>query len=103
MGLRLYAARRRGNETALSQVERLLAPLPAHCRIITVIDGHPATLAWLGSVAGHKTVPLGVEHFVQEGRIDDLYANFGLDGEAMVYAASMLSPGRKDIPMLLFP
>ncbi len=96
-------ARRRGNESALSQVERLLAPLPAHCRIITVIDGHPATLAWLGAVAGHKTVPLGVEHFGQTGRISDLYAHFGIDAETIVCAASRLSPGRAEIPMLLFP
>ena len=94
-------ARRRGNEAALSQVERLLAPLPAHCRIITVIDGHPATLAWLGAVAGYTTVPLGVEHFGQTGRIDDLYAHFGIDAEAIVYAATNLSPGRKDAPALL--
>ena len=95
-------ARRRGNEAAFSQVERLLAPLPAHCRIITVIDGHPVTLAWLGAVAGHKTVPLGVEHFGQTGRIDDLYAHFGIDTEAIVYAASNLSPGRKILPMPMF-
>ena len=96
-------ARRRGTESALSQVERLLKPLPAHCRIITVIDGHPATLAWLGAVAGHRTVPLGVEHFGQTGRISDLYAHFGIDAETIVCAASRLSPGRAEIPMLLFP
>ena len=95
-------ARRRGNDAAFSQVERLLAPLPAHCRIVTVIDGHPATLAWLGAVAGHKTVPLGVEHFGQTGTIGDLYAHFGIDAETVVFAASQLSPGRKDIPLPLF-
>lgn len=58
-------ARRRGNKQARSHIERLLAPLPSHTTIITVIDGHPATLAWLGAVGGHKAVPLGVEHFGQ--------------------------------------
>jgi pyruvate dehydrogenase E1 component len=40
--------------------------------MVTVIDGHPATLAWLGAVAGHRTIPLGVEHFGQTGTIGDL-------------------------------
>ncbi len=35
-----------------SHVERLLAPLSRDCGIVTVIDGHPATLAWLGGVHG---------------------------------------------------
>jgi hypothetical protein len=43
------------------------------------IDGHPATLAWLGSVHGHRTRSLGVEHFGQTGTIADLYRHFGID------------------------
>ena len=38
----------------LSHVEKLLAPLPRDCGIVTVIDGHPAALGWLGSVRGHR-------------------------------------------------
>jgi len=72
-------ARRRGNASATSHIERLLAPLPRHCTLVTLIDGHPATLAWMGAVAGHKTVPLGVEHFGQTGTISDLYQHFGRD------------------------
>ena len=87
-------ARARGTPSALSQVERLLADLPAHCTLITVIDGHPATLAWLGGVAGHRTVPLGVEHFGQTGTIADLYRHFGIDAAAITAAASRLAPGR---------
>lgn len=87
-------ARRRGNPAAMSHVERLLRDLPPHCRIVTVIDGHPATLAWLGAVAGHVTVPLGVEHFGQTGTLQDLYAHFGIDAKSIVEAASRLSPGR---------
>lgn len=94
-------ARRYGNAEATSQVERLLAPLPGHCTIISVIDGHPATLAWLGAVAGHKTVPLGVEHFGQTGRIDDLYAHFDIDVAAIVHAATASSPGRTRAPALM--
>ncbi|WP_317961387.1 1-deoxy-D-xylulose-5-phosphate synthase N-terminal domain-containing protein, partial [Phaeobacter inhibens] len=58
-------ARARGATHAQSHVETLTRELPPHCKMITVIDGHPATLAWLGSVQGHQTIPLGVEHFGQ--------------------------------------
>lgn len=87
-------ARSRGQKSAMSQVERLLGTLPPHCTLITVMDGHPATLAWLGAVAGHRTVPLGVEHFGQTGTIADLYRHFGIDADAIVSAADRLAPGR---------
>ncbi len=88
-------ARSRGNETALSHVESLLAPLPAHCKIVTVIDGHPATLAWLGGVVGHQTISLGVEHFGQTGTIGDLYRHHGIDAAAIVEKVQGLSSGRR--------
>ena len=87
-------ARARGNRGAASHIERLLDPLPAHCTLITVIDGHPATVSWLGAVAGHRTVPLGVEHFGQSGTIADLHRHFAIDADAIVNAASNIAPGR---------
>jgi pyruvate dehydrogenase E1 component len=87
-------ARQRGNRGAQSWVERLLSPLPRDCTLITVIDGHPLTLAWLGSVAGHRVVPLGVEHFGQTGRIADLYHHFAIDADAIVAAANEIVAGR---------
>ncbi|WP_068299783.1 transketolase [Pararhodobacter sp. CCB-MM2] len=86
--------RARGHHGAMSHIERIMGRLPAHCTLITVIDGHPATLAWLGGVAGHRTVPLGVEHFGQTGTIADLYHHFGIDADAITAAASRLAPGR---------
>ncbi|HKL65051.1 MAG TPA: 1-deoxy-D-xylulose-5-phosphate synthase N-terminal domain-containing protein [Roseovarius sp.] len=80
--------RARGNRGAMSHVERLLSGLPRHCRLVTAIDGHPATLAWLGSVAGHRVIAHGVEHFGQTGTIGDLYRHFGIDRDAL--AASVL-------------
>lgn len=87
-------ARRRGFTQATSHVERLLSDLPPHCTLITVTDGHPATLAWFGSVVGHKTVPLGVEHFGQTGTVADLYHHFGIDADAIVATAHGLVCGR---------
>ncbi|WP_413206859.1 transketolase [Rhodospirillum sp. A1_3_36] len=88
-------ARSRGNAAAVSHVEHLLAPLPSHCHLITVIDGHPATLSWLGAVQGHRTIPLGVEHFGQTGTIGDLYHHHGIDAASIVEKVQGLTAGRK--------
>ncbi|WP_108816626.1 1-deoxy-D-xylulose-5-phosphate synthase N-terminal domain-containing protein [Loktanella sp. Alg231-35] len=86
-------ARSRGNIAAEAHVETLLKDLPPHCRMITVIDGHPATLSWLGSVHGHQTIPLGVEHFGQTGTIGDLYHHFGIDAHSIVEKVNGLTVG----------
>ncbi|WP_370321648.1 transketolase [Oricola sp.] len=88
-------ARSRGNPAAVSHIERLLGDVPRHAKLITAIDGHPATLAWLGSVQGHQTVPLGVEHFGQTGTIGDLYRHFGIDAHSIVEKVNGLTAGKK--------
>ncbi len=87
-------ARERGLVKARSHIERLLAAVPPHCSIVTVADGHPAGLGWLGSVIGHRTRALGVEHFGQTGTIADLYRHYGIDAQAIVAAAQAIAPGR---------
>ncbi len=88
-------ARARGNPAAISHIEHLLGTLPAHCTLLTVIDGHPATLAWLGGVRGHRTIPLGVEHFGQTGTIGELYRHFGIDAASMVERIAGLTAGAR--------
>src|SRR5450432_2174412 len=83
---------RRGTQH-LSHIEKLLTPLPRDCGIVTVIDGHPATLGWLGSVRGHRVEALGVEHFGQTGTIPDLYRHHGIDANAIIDAAESLTAG----------
>jgi pyruvate dehydrogenase E1 component len=87
-------ARERGLVHARSHIEKLLADVPSHCGIVSVIDGHPATLAWLGAVHGHRVRGLGVEHFGQTGSIPELYRHYGIDANAIVAAAAALTPGR---------
>jgi pyruvate dehydrogenase E1 component len=87
-------ARERGLVHARSHIERLFADLPPHCGIVTVLDGHPATLAWLGAVNGHRVRPLGVEHFGQTGSIAELYRHYGIDADAIIAAAQAIAPGR---------
>jgi pyruvate dehydrogenase E1 component len=76
---------RTGNQ---SHVARLLTRLAADAALVTVIDGHPATLSWLGAVARHRVHPLGVERFGQSGDIPDLYRVYGLDADAILDAAA---------------
>ena len=94
-------ARAKGALDAKSHVERLLEGLPSHCSLITVIDGHPATLAWLGAVIGHRTISLGVEHFGQTGSIGDLYRHYGIDARGIVEKVQSLTVGRP-VPICAF-
>jgi pyruvate dehydrogenase E1 component len=87
-------ARENGLAHASSHVERLLQTLPRHCGIVTVLDGHPATLGWLGSVLGHRTRSLGVEHFGQTGSLAELYRHYGIDADGIVTAVEAIAPGR---------
>ena len=89
----LAAQRYRGRTTGQvdrspSPIERLLAPLSRDARIVTVMDGHPLALSWLGSVRGQRVVPLGIEKFGQSGDIPDLYRTYGLDSAAIIDAVA---------------
>ncbi len=81
-------ARQAGHRDSTAHVERLLAPLAADAGLVTIIDGHPATLSWLGGVRGHRVRPLGVEHFGQSGDLPDLYRQYRLDVDAILDACA---------------
>jgi len=74
-----------------SHIDRLLSALPDTSGLVTVIDGHPATLSWLSSVRCQPVVGLGVERFGQSGDILELYRYYGLDADAIVGAAARAS------------
>jgi pyruvate dehydrogenase E1 component len=79
---------RRGGDAAQSHAERLLAPLRPGAAIVTILDGHPSALAWMGGVAGHRVVPLGVDRFGQSGDLVDIYQEYGLDADAILDACA---------------
>jgi pyruvate dehydrogenase E1 component len=87
-------ARDEGRPEARSAVETLLAEVPQGCALVTVVDGHPATLGWLGAVLGHRTRALGVERFGQTGTLADLYRHYGIDAQGIARAAQSIAPGR---------
>jgi pyruvate dehydrogenase E1 component len=54
--------------------------------VVTLIDGASHALAWLGSALGTRCVPLGVDEFGQTGSQRELYAECGIDAEAVTTA-----------------
>lgn len=73
-----------------SHAERLLSRLAPGSGLVTVIDGAPSTLSWLGAVNGQRVRPLGTETFGQTGDLADLYAAYRLDADAIMDAAASL-------------
>jgi len=83
-------ARWTGGEARTATAETLLAPLAADAVLVTVLDGSPAALSWLGSVRGQRVRALGMESFGQSGDLPDLYARYRLDADAIVDACAAL-------------
>jgi pyruvate dehydrogenase E1 component len=86
--------RQQGRLPQPSHIENLLARVPRDAVIVTIIDGYPASLAWLGGVIGHRVESLGVDAFGQTGTIADLYRHFGFDAEGIMRAVEAATAGR---------
>jgi pyruvate dehydrogenase E1 component len=83
------AARWRGGGEK-AHITTLLAPLSPTAGLITVVDGSPATLSWIGGVRGNRVSPLGIDRFGQTGDLPDLYREYRLDTNAILDAAAEL-------------
>ena len=70
--------------------EDLLSVLAPDAGIVTVIDGSPGALSWLGGVQGMRVSPLGTDRFGQTGDLPDLYAEYRLDSVAIIDAMAEL-------------
>ena len=81
---RLYSDWRKNG--AKSHAAKLLAAINPGTKLVTALDGHPATLSWLGGVKGNLVQALGVEKFGQCGTVADVYREYGLDSDAMIAA-----------------
>jgi pyruvate dehydrogenase E1 component len=91
---RLYADWREAQMAgASSHLDRLLSALRPGAPLVTVMDGHPATLSWLGA-DGRRVYPLGIDSFGQSADIPDLFRVHRIDAEAIVDAAAAAMLGR---------
>ena len=64
-------------------LDRLLRPAP----LVTLVDGHPHTLAFLATLHGVPVTCLGVSEFGQAGSLADVHRHHGVDAQAVVDAA----------------
>jgi len=87
------SARWTGDAYAPSHAESLLSALAPGAALVTVIDGSPGALSWLGGVTGMRVSPLGIDRFGQTGDLPDLYRTYRLDTDAIVEAAAELFVG----------
>jgi len=83
-------ARWTGEARRSSTIETLLAPMHRDAGLVTLTDGAPLALSWLGSVRGQRVRALGLEAFGQSGDLPDLYGKYRLDAEAVLDACADL-------------
>ena len=84
---RALRARQGLDENASARVLDELFAAERAAPIVSVLDGHPHTLSFLGAVRQVPIACLGVDDFGQSGDVDDLYRYFGIDADTIVGAA----------------
>jgi pyruvate dehydrogenase E1 component len=87
------AARRGEAASSAMHLGQLIRPAERALPIVTVHDAASHSLAWLGSVFGARTVPVGVDAFGQSGSIHDLYGAFDLLPDQILNAALVATAG----------
>ncbi len=78
---------RQGLRTGEYSILEELFPSDRRSPIVSVMDGHPHALSFLGSIQAVPMACLGVTDFGQSGDIESLYEHYGIDAENIVGAA----------------
>lgn len=78
---------RRGLAEAPSWILDQVFPAERSTPMVTVLDGHPHTLAFLATTNHVPNTSLGVTKFGQSGGLDDVYRYHGIDTDSIVRAA----------------
>ena len=84
---RALRARQGLDERASDRILDRIFPAQRAAPIVSVLDGHPHTLSFLGAVRHVPIACLGVDDFGQSGDVDDLYEYFSIDADTIVGAA----------------
>jgi pyruvate dehydrogenase E1 component len=86
---RVFAAAqsRQGLSDAPSWILDQVFPAERAAPMVTVLDGHPHTLAFLPAINRVAAKSLGVSGFGQSGGLDEVYRYHGIDTDAIVRAA----------------
>jgi pyruvate dehydrogenase E1 component len=80
----------RGLRESRAYLEDLVGADEEDVPVVSVLDGHPHTLAFIGSALGVTQIPLGVADFGQSGARDDLYRHYGIDAASIIRSARTL-------------
>ncbi|MDF3336892.1 pyruvate dehydrogenase [Mycolicibacterium septicum] len=78
---------RRGLSECPSWILDQVFPAERAAPMVTVLDGHPHTLAFLTGINNVAGAALGVSRFGQVGSLDDVYRYHGIDTDSIVSAA----------------
>ncbi|RYE38467.1 MAG: pyruvate dehydrogenase, partial [Hyphomicrobiales bacterium] len=78
---------RRGLADGPSWILDQVFPADRAAPMVTVLDGHPHTLAFLTGINQVPGAALGVSRFGQVGSLEDVYRYHGIDTDAVVRAA----------------
>ncbi|MGU3500813.1 transketolase-like TK C-terminal-containing protein [Mycobacterium sp. C31M] len=85
---------RRGLSQSPSWILDQLFPDARAVPMVSVLDGHPHTLAFLAGINGVPGTALGVTRFGQVGALQDVYRHHGIDADGIVRAAlDLVGPG----------
>ncbi len=76
----------RGNGDAPTWILEVLFPPERAAPLVTVLDGHPHTLAFLAGLNRVAATHLGVTGFGQSGDLGDVYRYHGIDADSIVAA-----------------
>jgi pyruvate dehydrogenase E1 component len=71
----------------VGDIAGVLFPRGHRAGLVTVLDGHPHTLAFLAGLRGDRIRCLGVTEFGQSSGLEDAYALHGIDTASVVDAA----------------
>ena len=78
---------KRGRHDGSSWILEQVFPPNRATPLVTVLDGHPHTLAFLPTINGVRGTALGVTQFGQSGGLDEVYRHHGIDADSIVRAA----------------
>jgi pyruvate dehydrogenase E1 component len=86
---RSWMARCRGERHAI-YLDTLLPQADRQTPAVTLLDGHPLALAWLGNVLQAPLHALGVTAFGESAALPDLYRKHQIDADAVLGAITRL-------------
>jgi pyruvate dehydrogenase E1 component len=72
-----------GTEPPAHLLEELIPAAERQVPIVTVVDGHPHNLTWIGAALNAPACPLGVVGFGQSGTVPDLYREYKIDSASI--------------------